>query len=193
MFLSTSTESTFLFFSFSSFLGWMKSRSKRRSETLHRTYRPTVFGNGSHGARCNSVIKVDTRASYRPLAYRSSRATATVSHRARSASYDMLRKQYTAQASCNGGEARLLCPVYPRKPRLARAHYSISQESDVARSFLEATKEVPFCRYENLAKIKNRRPIPSTTYPTLYSIPSPSSSLFTYPPPLWRCRGGGKG
>lgn len=47
--------------------------------------------------------------SHRPRIDRS--ATTTVSHRARRASYDMLRKQYTAEASRNGGEARLLCPV----------------------------------------------------------------------------------
>lgn len=47
---------------------------------------------------------------------------------------------------------------FSRKPSLDRA-YSVSQESDVA-ILLRVDKGVAFCRYENLAKIKNRRSSP---------------------------------
>lgn len=85
------------------------------------------------------------------------------------ASYDMLRKQYTAEASRSNGEKR---PDY----------YALSTRENPGALFhlariprrailLRATKAYLFCRYENLAKIKNRR-----------LARPPPDSLFIFPP-----------
>lgn len=78
-----------------------------------------------------------------------------------------LQTIYTAKARRRNREDQtpLLYPVSTEKtePASVRAHYSISQESDVARDLSYGRQRVPFYRYENLAKIKNRRLSPPSS------------------------------
>lgn len=122
---------------------------------------------------CNGVIRRDSRV--RPRVSIALTSTTVVSHRAeRRASYDMLCKQYTAKARRNREDQTIIPCLYReenREPASARAHYSISQESDVARSFLRATKGtfLQGMKISRKLKIGISPPTP------------PSSSLFSPP------------
>lgn len=99
------------------------------------------------------ALSDETRASDRiSIAF----AATTVSHRAPSILRHALQTIYGKSIPRNG-EARLLCPVSSKKiqPKLGR----IIPFARIRRRaiLLRGHKGVPFYRYENLAKIKNRR------------------------------------
>lgn len=113
------------------------------------------------------ALSDETRASDRiSIAF----ATTTVSHRAPSILRHALQTIYgkSIPPSPQRREARLLCPVSPKKiqPKPGRIipFARIQRRAILLRGY----KGVPFYRYKNLAKIKNRLlspalPLPATT------------------------------
>ena len=96
-------------------------------------------------------------------------ATTTVSHRAPSILRHALQTIY-GKSIPQPGKADYYDSTslsFSRKPGLDRA-YSVSQESDVA-ILLRVDKGIAFYRYENLAKIKNRRSSPRSPLLILFT------------------------